>query len=842
LAESWQQPDPKTVVFKLRQGVKFHDGTDFNAEAARFNFNRMKTEPKSVRKGEVASIDTVDVVDAYTIKLNLKRPDAALLATLTDRAGMMVSPKTAQERGAELERNAKGAGTGPFEFVEWVKDDHILVKRNESYWNKSGGPYLDRIRYRPIPDDTVKLQSLQTGEIDVMDYVQPRDVAAVKADKNVVVVDVPSLADFAYQLNHTKPPFQTKALRQAVAYSLDLEQIVKGVWLNVGVPANGPIPPTSWAYDRSIAPIKRDLTRAKAKLAEGGQPNGFTFTMTTNNIPINVQEAEVIQAQLREAGITMKIKLVDSATLLSDGNGKNFEMISYQWSGRPDPDGNTYQFYKTTQGTSLNWSGISNPQIDALLDRSREVSSQAERKKLFSDLTKILQDELPMVFIVHPIEPKAFSPKVQGYEPIPDGMMRFKDVWLAWACVDRPRAADGPSRSAPAERDGPRPDPRHGRRVPPAPSDPRRSDRRHDGGVGRRGREGESSAPAWARPAAVRSIRGLDGPSAEGRSRPLDPQRRAGHREREPPAPSESRARVLRDDDLAGGRLSARGRVGDPPQHVGRSSGRDVRAVRHLHADLPAGPAPDLLLRRHPALAADLRLHGPARGAVERHPVAGAAGDHARPGARRRRHAHVALEPARGAGRGLRAHRARQGPVRAPGHLEPRAEERADPGRHGAGTPAGHPDRRRRDHGIRLRAARGRALGGRRGLRARLSAGPGGRVADRPRLHPEQPGRRRPLWVDRSPDPIWLTARRRSRARPMRRLASCAGGCCAARRAPDWRRSAPRSSRWPYCSRWRHRWWRPTIRSPRISARRCRRRGASTRSAPTTSDATCSRG
>ena len=431
LAESWQQPDSRTLIFKLRRGVKFQDGTDFNAEAARFNFNRMKTEPKSVRKGEVASIDSVDVIDSHTIKINLKRPDAALLATLTDRAGMMVSPKVAQEKGSELERNAKGAGTGPFEFVEWVKDSHLLIKRNDNYWNKQGGPYLDRVRYRPIPDDTVKLQSLQTGEIDVMDYVQPRDVAAVRADRNVVVVDVPSLADFAYQLNHTRPPFATKALRQAVAYSLDLEQIVKGVWLNVGVPANGPIPPTSWAYDRSIAPIKRDLARVKAKLAEGGQPNGFTFTMTTNNIPINVQEAEVIQAQLREAGITMKIKLVDSATLISDGNNKNFEMISYQWSGRPDPDGNTYQFYKTTPGTSLNWSGISNPQIDALLDKSREVSSQAERKKLFSDLTRILQDELPMVFIIHPIEPKAFSPKVQGYEPIPDGMMRFKDVWLA---------------------------------------------------------------------------------------------------------------------------------------------------------------------------------------------------------------------------------------------------------------------------------------------------------------------------------------------------------------------------------------------------------------------------
>ena len=254
LAESWQQPDAKTLIMKLRRGVKFHDGTDFNAEAAKFNFNRMKTEPKSVRKGEVASIESVDVVDPYTIKINLRRPDAALLATLTDRAGMMVSPKVAQERGPELERNAKGAGTGPFEFVEWVKDDHLLIKRNDNYWNKQGGPYLDRIRYRPIPDDTVKLQSLQAGEIDVMDYVQPRDVAAVKADKNVVVLDVPSLASFAYQLNHTRPPFDNKALRQAVAYAIDLEQVVKGVWLNVGVPSNGPIPPRSRSSATSPGP------------------------------------------------------------------------------------------------------------------------------------------------------------------------------------------------------------------------------------------------------------------------------------------------------------------------------------------------------------------------------------------------------------------------------------------------------------------------------------------------------------------------------------------------------------------------------------------------------------
>lgn len=430
LAESWQTPDPKTIILKLRQGVKFHDGTDFNAEAAKFNFDRMATEAKSVRKGEIANVAAAEAVDAYTLKLSLKKPDSSLLATLTDRAGMMISPAVVKQRGPDLERDATGAGTGPFQFVEWVKDDHLLVKRNESYWNKEAGPYLDEIRYRPIPDDTVKLQSLQAGEIDVMDYLAPRNVALVKADSSVVVVDVPSLACFWYQLNTTKPPFDSKPLREAVMYAIDTEAIVKGVWLGIGVPANGPISPASWAYDDTVKPVKRDLDRVKAKLAEAGMASGFSFSFNTNTTPISVQEAEVVKAQLAEASITMNVNLVDDARLLAEGNAKTFQMSSYQWSGRPDPDGNTYQFFHTLPGTSLNWSGFSNPQVDDLLDKTREVSDQAERKKLYSQIVQILHDEVPGIFVIHPVEPKAFSPKVQGYDPVPDGMMRFKDVWL----------------------------------------------------------------------------------------------------------------------------------------------------------------------------------------------------------------------------------------------------------------------------------------------------------------------------------------------------------------------------------------------------------------------------
>src|SRR6202022_4277300 len=180
-------------------------------------------------------------------------------------------------------------------------------QRNDAYWNKAGGHYLDQIRYRPTPDDTVKLQSLQGGEIDALDYLAPRTVALAKADSNLVVIDVPSLASFWYVLNTTKPPFDNKALRQAVMYALDIEALVKGVYLGVGVPANGPISPSSWAYDDTIKPTKRDVAKAKALLSQGGQPKGFTFECEIINTPFGVQEAEVVKAQLAEAGIVANV-------------------------------------------------------------------------------------------------------------------------------------------------------------------------------------------------------------------------------------------------------------------------------------------------------------------------------------------------------------------------------------------------------------------------------------------------------------------------------------------------------------------------------------------------------
>jgi peptide/nickel transport system substrate-binding protein len=336
-------------------------------------------DTKSVRTGEIANVQNAEAVDAYTLKLNLKRPDAALLATLTDRAGMMISPAAVQKFGADLQRNP--VGTGPFQFVEWVKDDHLSSSASTGYWDTQAGPYLDGIRYRPIPGRHRQgpEPDRRRTRRDGLRHPARRGDAQGQSERGRA--RRPVAGGVRLPVNTTKPPFDTKALRLAVAHGVDTDAITKGVWLGIGVAANGPIAPSSWAYDDSVKPIRRDVAKAKQYLAEGGKPNGFSFSCTTNNIPINVQEAEAMKAMLAEVGITMEVNLVDPARLQADGNGRAFDMISYQWSGRPDPDGNTYQFFKTQPGSGLNWAGYSNARVDEILDKTREVRTRPSARR-----------------------------------------------------------------------------------------------------------------------------------------------------------------------------------------------------------------------------------------------------------------------------------------------------------------------------------------------------------------------------------------------------------------------------------------------------------------------------
>ncbi len=434
LAEKWETPDPKTYIFHIRQGVKFHDGTDLNADAVKFNIDRYLTDKTSRRKAEIDTITSVDVMDPYTVKFSLKAPFAPLLPTLADRAGMILSPKVVQALGPDaLAAKPVGAGSGPFKFVEAVKDDHITFERNPNYWKKDAAgnqlPYVDKLIYRPILDATVLLANLKTGDLDISYSIAAKDVAGVKSGSELVIKDVAGLGFNGLGFNVAKEPFNKKELRQAVAEALDRDQINKTVYFGVNTVAQGAIPPSSWAFDANYKPYGANIAKAKEYLKAGGKPDGFTFDFKVGSgSPTTTQLAQLIKDQLAKAGITANLVQEERTTLSNDQNMGNFQMLIFGWSGRADPDGNLYNIFHT--GGGLNYGGYSSPMVDDLLEKARAAGDQAQRKDLYQQAQKLIVDDAAMAFYSFVPAYLVMQPKVQGVQLYPDFMMRFESAWL----------------------------------------------------------------------------------------------------------------------------------------------------------------------------------------------------------------------------------------------------------------------------------------------------------------------------------------------------------------------------------------------------------------------------
>jgi peptide/nickel transport system substrate-binding protein len=431
LATAWKYTDDRTLVLTLRQGVRFQDGTDFNADAVKFNLDRYmtSTDPAAARKSDLASVQSVTVQDASTVVLHLKRPDGTLLAAMVDRAGMMLSPAAIQQLGSRLTQTPTGAGTGPFEFVEWARDDHLTLKRNPSYWRRDGAgrqlPYLDQLVYRPLTDLNATLAALKTGDVDVAHLVAGKDVAAVGSDPNLVYKSTPGLGYQDVELNPSSSPFNDPAKAKAVALAIDRAQILKNVFFGNGVVSYGPITPASWAYD----PAEKIFDRPDPAAARASA-TGFSFTLKTANTQDSIQVGQLIQAQLAKAGITVNLLPEDFARLTTETRVQHqFEAALTGWSGRIDPDGNTYAFWHT--GGSFNDGLYSNPQVDQLLEQGRAASDQAARKPIYQSLQRLLAGSAVDVYIYDPVVPQISSTKVQGFTLFPDGINRFSEVWKA---------------------------------------------------------------------------------------------------------------------------------------------------------------------------------------------------------------------------------------------------------------------------------------------------------------------------------------------------------------------------------------------------------------------------
>lgn len=427
LSSEWEiAEDGMEYTFTLVEGVTFHDGEPFNAEAVKFNFDRMLDEANaSPRRSEILQVTEVTAVDDTTVTLALSQAFSPLLATLSDRAGMMVSPKAVADFGEDLARNP--VGTGAFSFIEWLEDDHLTVQRNDSWWQE-GLPYLDEVIYIPIVDASVRLTALQTNDVQMIQSLSARDVAMVREDPDLVYEEIAGLGFSYISFNVAQPPFDNMALRQAVAWTIDREAINETLFFGTGNPAQTPIPPSSWAYDETLQFYSQDYDMARQKLEEGGMPDGFEFTMVVTNSPDAIQLAEAFRAQIGEAGITCTIELLEFGTLLERTDSGNFQAVSLGWSGRPDPDGNIYSYFHSAGGN--NDVGYSNPEVDELLDETRAVSDQDERRALYSELLTIVAEEAQMLFIRFPAQNKVWQPAVKGFVLVPDGMMRMDEVYL----------------------------------------------------------------------------------------------------------------------------------------------------------------------------------------------------------------------------------------------------------------------------------------------------------------------------------------------------------------------------------------------------------------------------
>ena len=425
LALSYEtSPDGLAMTIKLRPNVKFHDGEPLDAEAAKFSIERHMTLPTSFRKSELASVDHVEVVDPLTIKLVLKTPYSPLIAQLTDRSGMMVSPKAAKEAGDKFGLHPVCAG--PYKFVERVQQDRMVFEKFADYWNKDN-VHIDRIVFLPIIDSTVRLANLKSGALDLIERVLATDIKDVRSDPKLVLSTAPELGYQGLTINigndKAKGPLsQSAKVRQALDLSIDREAINQVVFNGEFTPGNQWVSPTHPYYQKSFPIHGRDIDKAKALLKEAGVSLPVSVDYMVPKGTEYEAVAQVIQSMAAEAGFDIKIRAVEFATTFKQAQAGEFQVFQINWSGRIDPDGNSYIFMRSK--APQNDGGYSNPEADKLMEEGRATSNVDERKAIYQKLTKLLLDDLPIIYIYHRTLLIAHTKKLEGYRQMPDGLVR----------------------------------------------------------------------------------------------------------------------------------------------------------------------------------------------------------------------------------------------------------------------------------------------------------------------------------------------------------------------------------------------------------------------------------
>jgi ABC-type transport system substrate-binding protein len=429
LATSWDFPDPQTLVFTLREGVTFHDGTPFNAEAVAYNVDRVQNHPNTKIPADLAAVESVEVIDDLTIQFNLNRADSGVVGILSDRAGMMVSP-TAAEAADEQQLNNTPVGTGPFKLAEYSEGDRLLVERNTDYW-QAGLPYLDNIEWLFSGGEQAALNGLRAGDVDVA--LTLRDMSQVEpllAESGINVIQSPSLHTDGCYINDEIAPWDNVLVRRALSLAVDRETLAEVFTFGLAEPAYLPIPPQHWASSPSMEGINGyDLEGAKALLAEAGLES-VNMQVLTYQDPVQIRKSELLQAALAEAGFVVEIVVLElAAAVPAYFTDRQYALFCAPWTGRPDPSQTATSLFDSGAYYSLR--DTDRAGVDALIGAAVASSDIGERAAAYEDLWKVAMEEQALwLSLWHNNSVTATTDKVGGYQLNLLGKGQIQFAWL----------------------------------------------------------------------------------------------------------------------------------------------------------------------------------------------------------------------------------------------------------------------------------------------------------------------------------------------------------------------------------------------------------------------------
>lgn len=429
LARSWTvENQGKRYVLQLQQGVKFHDGTDFDAAAVKYNLDRRVDERvNSPQRSTLRPvIDNVEVLGPHSVAINLKVPYPGLLGDLADRAGCMISPTAAERLGQDFGRNP--VGTGAFTFRQWVQGTSITLERNPNYW-ESGKPYLDRVVFRTIPNQIIGMQRLIVGEVDYVDSLTPEHLRQVEGRDGIAIEKARVGRWYSLQWQVDKAPFNNANLRRAIAHAIDRDRINQITMGGRATIANGPVPPGLWWSSDDTVVWNHDPARARQLLAEGGIAQGTELQISAPSDPLYRQISQLVAEQLGAVGLRVTLAPMNQSEWYARVVQRAVNFTPMAWTQRADPDGLFFILFHS-RGFA-NSTGYSNPDVDAALEAARATQDIEERKRLYARAKALIVTDLPYVPLYFAAEYAAVNRRVQGWVWTPDQIPRFRYAWRA---------------------------------------------------------------------------------------------------------------------------------------------------------------------------------------------------------------------------------------------------------------------------------------------------------------------------------------------------------------------------------------------------------------------------